>query len=149
MVLKVFECRQTSEPASSDSFPRIPRCCRLQRDSRWRTVFQFSRMVWRGTEQVQLQHEVLVMADRGVHVGAWLLTWCLHSVPDGSLKTPTTPETSASLSSASACGTIPTSSTSSPSPALPSSLKPCSVSVAPLLIPDPSRFISSTESGPR
>lgn len=36
-------------------FPRIPRCCHRQSDSKWRTVCRFSRTVWRCTAQVQLR----------------------------------------------------------------------------------------------
>lgn len=67
-------CCLTFDPASFDSlFPRIPRCCRLQRDSRWRTVFRSIRTGWRCTKQVQLRREE-PMADRVVQARARLLT---------------------------------------------------------------------------
>lgn len=151
-------CCLAFDPASFDSlFPRIPRCCRLQRDSRWRTVFQSIRTGWRCTKQVQLQREEPT-TDRVVQVRARLLTGCPPCLTDGSQKTPETPESSASTSSASAGGTSVVSGTSSTSSTSgstttvstpqTSTVKPCSVSVAPLMIPDPPR-IPSTESGSR
>lgn len=108
----------------------------------------------------KLQHE-----ERVSNTGALVLTWCHHCSPDGSLKIPTTPETSAAsasipTSSSSETSVASGSSTTSPTPVTSgsvaafsnpqtSSVKHCSVSVSPLTIPDPSKLTTSAESGSR